>query len=165
MITIKTYLSIEELEKKLKTETNIYTIKKICILVDALRNKRTAKELSNNHNLPYDTVRHFISDYNRFGPKVLKSKRKSKRPRAYMTLEEEKSFLESFITKAEKGEITTQKEIKEAYEKKIGKSVHKSTISRLLKRHKWRKIVPRPKHPHSSKEEQDDFKKKASRRK
>jgi hypothetical protein len=37
--------------------------------------------------------------------------------------------------------------------------VHKSTISRLLKRHGWRKPVPRPVHPKAKPQAQTEFKK------
>jgi hypothetical protein len=37
--------------------------------------------------------------------------------------------------------------------------VHTSTISRLLKRHGWRKPVPRPIHPKAQAEAQQEFKK------
>jgi transposase len=41
----------------------------------------------------------------------------------------------------------------------VGQQVHKSTISRLLKRHGWRKPVPRPVHPKANPEAQAQFKK------
>jgi hypothetical protein len=37
--------------------------------------------------------------------------------------------------------------------------VNKSTISRLLKRHGWRKPMPRPVHPKAKAEAQEEFKK------
>ncbi|MFL5660184.1 MAG: winged helix-turn-helix domain-containing protein [Ktedonobacteraceae bacterium] len=41
----------------------------------------------------------------------------------------------------------------------MGHEVNKSTISRLLKRHGWRKPVPRPLHPKANPEAQAQFKK------
>jgi transposase len=41
----------------------------------------------------------------------------------------------------------------------VGHEVHKSTISRLLRRHGWRKPMPRPVHPKASPEAQEQFKK------
>ena len=111
-----------------------------------------------------NSVNNFISKYNRYGAKVLEDNRAKHRKRFYMTFEEEKIFLEQFLEESNKGMISTVKKIKLAYEKKIGKNVHKTTIYRLLKRHNWRKVVPRPIHPKSNKEEQEEFKKKVSKR-
>ncbi len=44
-------------------------------------------------------------------------------------------------------------------EAQVGHEVHKSTISRLLQRHGWRKPMPRPVHPQASAEVQEQFKK------
>ena len=51
-----------------------------------------------------------------------------------------------------------------AFEARIGHEVEESTIYRLLDRHGWRKLLPRPKHPKGSQEEQDSFKKTLRRR-
>ena len=81
-----------------------------------------------------------------------------------MSIEEETRFLQRFFNKTIMGEMTTVFEIKEAFEKRIGKTVHKSTIYRLLSRHGWRKVVPRPTHGEAYKKEQEEFKKNFSNR-
>ena len=55
-------------------------------------------------------------------------------------------------------------EVKVAFEARVGHEVEVSTIYRLLDRHGWRKLLPRPKHPKGSQEEQDHFKKTLRRR-
>ena len=69
-----------------------------------------------------------------------------------------------FFLRAERGEIATAEEIKRAFEAQVGHPVHKSTISRLLKRHGWRKPVPRPVHPKANPVAQAEFKKTSRRR-
>lgn len=64
-----------------------------------------------------------------------------------MSLEEEKEFLNNFKVKAEKGNIVSTNEIKIAYEKKVGHRIGGGQIYRVLKRNKWRKLMPRSKHP------------------
>src|SRR5204863_9284977 len=49
--------------------------------------------------------------------------------------------------------ITTIVHIKQAFEKRVGHEVDETTIYRLLERHQWRKLVPRPFHPKADKEE------------
>jgi Winged helix-turn helix len=73
----------------------------------------------------------------------------------YLTLEEERDFLRPYFERAAKGEIATVAQIKQDFEQKIGHAVHKTTIYRLLDRHEWRKLVPRPAHPKGNKEEQE----------
>ena len=80
------------------------------------------------------------------------------RNNAHMSREEEDRFLGAFLEKAESGGIVTIQEIKEAYERHIGKHVAESTVYRLLHRHGWRKVTPRTKHPKSDPEAQDEIK-------
>jgi transposase len=67
--------------------------------------------------------------------------------------------IRGFFSRAERGEIATAGEIQRAFEVQVGHEVNKSTISRLLKRHRWRKPVPRPVHPQAKAEAQEEFKK------
>ena len=63
------------------------------------------------------------------------------------------------MEKARAGGVLVVGEIKTAYEKKAGKQVPKSTVYRMLARHGWRKIAPRPKHPKAEIGVQEEFKK------
>jgi transposase len=76
-----------------------------------------------------------------------------------MTADEESSFLSSFLEKATRGEILMVREVKRAYEKAVEHTVPKSTIYRMLARHGWRKITPRPHHPKADVLLQEEFKK------
>lgn len=46
-------------------------------------------------------------------------------------------FINSYISRLEKGELVTIHDRQEDFEKLDGKKVHKTTIYRLLKRHGW----------------------------
>lgn len=59
-----------------------------------------------------------IPSYNRDGIQAIEIKSSDDRYHAYISEDEEKLFLEPFYQKAERGEITTAKEIKLAYEEK-----------------------------------------------
>jgi transposase len=69
-----------------------------------------------------------------------------------MSFEEEKELLEEFEKKAESGQIVEVSDILRAYENKLGRSVEKDhgRIYRVLKRHDFRKVMPRSKHPKSA---------------
>ena len=76
-----------------------------------------------------------------------------------MTAEEEEEFLRPFREKAPQGGIVEIREIKEAFETRIGATIPKSTIYRLLNRHGWRKVSPGKRHPKSDPVLQEELKK------
>jgi Winged helix-turn helix len=51
------------------------------------------------------------------------------------------------------------RELKIAYEEKIGHPTSDSTIYNLLARHEWRKLMPRPFHAQRDEEAQEAYKK------
>ena len=71
-----------------------------------------------------------------------------------MTYEEEEVILKRFSAAEEAGQIITVKEIKTAFDEKLGKDTGRGYIYMLLARHGWRKIKPRPKHPKKASEEE-----------
>src|SRR5260370_4668315 len=81
-----------------------------------------------------------------------------------MSLEQERSFLQPFFARAAHGEITTAEEIQRAFDPEVKHVVHITSIYRLLDRHGWRKLVPRPRHPKPTPDEQAAFKKTLPRR-
>lgn len=74
--------------------------------------------------------------------------------RRNLTDEEEVAFLEQFRSTAERGQIITVAEIAKAYDEQFGtKHASPSTVYYLIHKHKWRKVMPRSKHPNSADEE------------
>ena len=67
--------------------------------------------------------------------------------------EEESKLLDSFAEKAELGQIIEVKEIKAAYEEKVGHSIGGGQIYGVLARHGWRKVMPRSRHPKKADDE------------
>jgi transposase len=124
----------------------------------ALFTAEIAKILGWNVN----TVRVTQKDFIDRGAMALIEAKKGGRRRQLMTFEEEKAFLSKFMNDAQKGLVLVANEIKETLEKKLGRLVHKTTVYRMLHRHGWRKIVPRPGHPKRDKAAGDAFKKRAS---
>lgn len=115
-----------------------------------------------------NTVRAWHSRYLRLGEEVLLGEGRGGRRHQHLRFEEEEAFLESFREDAEHGGILVVSEIKLAYERKIGHTVPKSTVYRMLARHGWRKIAPRSRHPKGDPTAQEGFKKnslKSSRKK
>ena len=67
--------------------------------------------------------------------------------RRNLSIDEEKKLLSYFEEKANKGQLITVKEIEQEYIKLIGHSIGTGQIYKVLKRHNWRKVMPRSKHP------------------
>ena len=73
--------------------------------------------------------------------------------RRNMSVEEEADILQPFYVRAEKGEIIEISEIKKAYQQKVDHKISSSQIYYVLRRHGWRKIMPRSKHPKKATQE------------
>lgn len=70
--------------------------------------------------------------------------------RRNMSVEEEAALLEHFRLEAEAGHVVDVREIKAAYEEKVGHSIGGSQIYYVMKRQGWRKVMPRSKHPNKA---------------
>ena len=84
------------------------------------------------------TVRNLHSAFLRDGEAALKLSGKGGRYHAYLTEEEEASWLEGFRDAGENGGILEVGRIQAAFEEKVGRKVAKSTVYDLLHRHGWR---------------------------
>ena len=81
------------------------------------------------------------------------------RRRENISPEAETELLRGFTERAQRGDVIITREIWRAYEQQVGHQVPCSTISRLLQRHHWRKIVPGRVHPEAKVAVQEEFKK------
>lgn len=105
------------------------------------------------------TVRRIQESFAKHGASVFSTKPKGGRRRQNLSLGEEAEFLESFRHRAASGQVTVANEIHAALEARIGRRVAKSTVYRMLHRHGWRKVSPRPQHPKQDPEAVPAFKK------
>ena len=145
-----------QLQKKIKSS---WRVQQIQVIINAQRKNQSAEKLAAYSSLSKHRITQLLRAYNKHGIKIFETKGQGGRKYGYLSLEQEKEFLASFRKKAIAGEIITVALIQAAYEKKIGKQVAKSTVYRLLKRHDWRKVVPRPHHPKKDEKRQETFKK------
>lgn len=111
--------------------------------------------------LAESTVRRLHSDFLRQGMAIFDLSGRGGRRREIMTPSEETAFLQPFIEAGDAGGILEVGCIHEALCERVGRPVHRSVTYKLLHRHGWRKIAPRPRHPKADKEAQADFKKMA----
>ena len=92
---------------------------------------------------------------------IITDKRTSNNRR--MSIAEEAEFLEQFVELAEAGQIITVEGILRKFEERTGKESNTSTIYKLLKRHGWRKVKPRPRHPGKASDEEIESSKKLTK--
>ena len=151
------HVSVEEVKARMIHDTNPLYRQRWIIIYQALVDPREAKDIAKHTGVSVSTVHKLISTYNRQGVSAVETKGKGGRYNAYLTIEEERDLLTPFFERAERGELTTVAQIKHIFEKRGGHEGDETTIHRLLKRQKWRKLVPRPFHPQADKEEQELF--------
>ncbi len=70
-----------------------------------------------------------------------------------LPVEKEREILSRFEKRAEAGQEVTVMEIKAAFDEARGKDTGRGYIYMVLKRHGWRKVMPRSKHPQAASEE------------
>jgi transposase len=81
------------------------------------------------------------------------------RHRQHLSLAPEQELLTQFNEVATQGGLWEARTVRDAYRKILGHPVAKSTVYRLLARHGWRKLAPRPRHPKADPSVQKVFKK------
>jgi len=161
---IETDFSESELIGKIKQTVGFWRVQKWLIIYNAVNYPRKAEDIAHHLALSVSLVHKTISEFKKNGAKSIETIGKGGRKNSYLTFDEEKKFMDSFIKQAQIGQIATASEIKGAFENRIGEKVHKTTIYRLLERHHWRKVVPLPFHPKQDKKAQEEFKKTSAKK-
>jgi transposase len=133
----------------------------LCVWLRVER-EQTPKQIAKTLGWHVNTVRFTQQEFVRYGVEALREKSRGGRFHAAMTVEEEAEFLDEFAKRAGEGSILVVSEIRLALESRLGRKVAESTVYRLLARHGWRKVVPRPFHPKRDPEAAEAFKKGAT---
>jgi transposase len=118
----------------------------------------SSKDIAATLSMKAVGVRRVWSDYRKRGEEAIFVDRRGGRYNENMSEEEEKEFLAPFFENAKEGGILVVNEIKRTYEKKLRRSVPKSTVYEMLHRHGWRKVAPKPSHPQGDPVKREKFK-------
>src|SRR5215510_9027080 len=159
VIRVKPHLTLEDIDARLKHLHDFWRIRRWLVIRHALVEPTPAKDIACRLGLSVFTVRDLIEAYNRQGPDALETTGKGRRQHAYLSVDAERTVLAPFLKESQAGHLAIARPIKKAFEDAIGHRVATSTIYRLLHRHHWRQVVPRPKNPRSSQEAQATLKK------
>ena len=148
-INAEEYQKIEEAEKRCKDKR---TSKKLTVLLIRFSGVSIA-ETAQRMNCSERKVARLISKYKKQGlEEFMRSKYVGGNHRS-LSEAEEKEILAPFEKMADEGHMVTAQEIKKVFDKRIGKDTGRGYIYMLLKRHGWRKVMPRAKHPKKADEE------------
>ena len=122
---------------------------------------RTNKEISNATGYNPNYICEIVKDYIEGGIEKLTNDGRKGGNNRNLSTEEEVALIKKFTDSAIKGEVITVEEIATAYDKVCGKE-HKSQscVYYLLKKHNWRRVTPKKRHPKKASEAQIDASKK-----
>ena len=155
--------TIERLAERLKRAGSHSEYQRIqCVLIRATLGS-SAAEIAQLLGWSTATVHVMHSRWAKEGEAIFELRGRGGRRHQYLTPEEEEQLLAPFVARANAGGMLTVAEIQRAYQERSGREVASSTVYRLLDRHGWRKVVPRPRHPKADVAAQAVFKKTAPR--
>ena len=155
--------TVERLAERLKRAQSHSEYQRIqCVLIRATLGS-TAAQIAQLLGWSVATVHVMHSRWAKEGEAIFDVRRRGGRRHQRLTLEQEQELLALFVQRAHDGGMLTVAEIEQAYRDRSSKEVALSTIYRLLERHGWRKVAPRPRHPKADVAAQVAFKKTASR--
>ena len=110
--------------------------------------------------VPVVSVWRWVGRYNRGGPQALGPSRRGGRHRGHFASRaQEASALAALEPRALVGDLLTAGPIRQVLEQAAGHRLPSSTLYRLLARQDWRKLAPRPRHPRTTPDALEAYKK------
>lgn len=157
-ITEEEYKAIVAKEKEIKDKNISNRLKVLIMRYEGLKDREIAERLG----LHKTSISAMCMRYMREGLEEYARNKYTSHNRL-LSEEEETAILERFRKEAEAGHEVTVKEIKAEFDKACGKDTGNVYIYKVLKRHNWRKVMPRPKHPKAANKEVCDASKKLTK--
>lgn len=147
-----------QIDALLKRSTSVWEYRRLqCISLR--RFGMQARDVAKIVSLHEDSVLHIWSKFQRGGVDAVLGERRGRvRAAARWNREEERAFLQPFLDRADRGTLTTVREIYMTHCERVGKKIDPTVTYRLLERHGWRKVVPRQRHPKADRAAQATFK-------
>ena len=154
--------TVARLAERLKQASSHSEYQRIqCVLIRATLGS-SAAQIAQLLGWSTATVHVMHSRWVKEGDAIFDVRGRGGRRRQLLSVEQEQELLAPFVERAAAGGMLTVAEIQAALQEELGKLVAPSTVYRLLGRHGWRKVVPRPKHPKANVAAQAAFKKTSS---
>ena len=153
------HYSDEELRTILNSQTEIRAFRDWQIIYSVQTNPgKKSEEIASILGIKKSKVLQVIQLYNKQGIKwrIYGNWGGRRAERCHLSLEKECELLSTIENDALNGCILIYKQIKSKVEEKLGKQVSDDYLWDLFSRHHWKKKVPRPSHPKSDKQEQEE---------
>jgi transposase len=131
-----------------------------------LASKRTfsGTQIADILGVSVPAVWRWVGQYNHAGPQGLVRKGRGGRRWGFLDLAKERQLLADLLEQASQGQVLTAKQLLPAINARLKREVSLAYVYRLLHRHQWRKIQPRPRHVKADPLAVDAFKKASGRR-
>jgi transposase len=137
------HLPKEAVQQRMQGEQRLWRRQRWEIIYQALTAPRKAEDIARTVGVSLTTVHRVIATYKQGGVAAIETPGKGGRRHQYLTLEQERAFLQPFLARAARGEMATVAEVQRAFEEVVKQPVAPSTIARLLDRHGWRQLGAR----------------------
>ena len=147
-ISLEQVKEVQEARKTIKDKQVDKRLWAVQLRGEGKKNEEIAEHLETST----DMISRWVCEFAKGGIEALMPKQRSGRPRN-ISHEEEASLLEGFAKLAEAGQIIEVSDIEKAYQEKVGHRIGTGQIYYVLKRHGWRKVMPRSKHPNKASDE------------
>lgn len=137
--------------KAMRGEHPGHVIKRLIALKLTIVDGLSSEAAGKHAGLHTTSVNRNIRMYRHEGIEAIIGKRHDHGNR-YMSVEEEAEFLLTFRKRGESGQVIEVSEIHRAYQEAVGHRVTRNAIYYMLNKHKWRKVMPRSRHPKKASE-------------
>ena len=156
-ISTEEYEAIKQAEKETKDKK---TSTRLRILMWRYEGKKV-KEIAEITGMRINSISQLCRRYKEQGLEEFKRNKYTSHNRA-LTAEQEQAILDEFEEVADAGQEVTVQEIKAAFDQVRGKDTGRGYVYDVLKRHGWRRVSPRSRHPKAANEEACEASKKLS---
>ena len=151
-----------ELEAARKKNKNKNVEKRLkALILFAGGHKR--EEIARQTGFAKSYISEIVAKYIKFGMEAITGNN-YRGNRRNMSIAQEAEFLAAWRQRAEQGEMIEVSEIKNAYCERVGHSIGGQQIYLVLRRHGWRKVMPRSQHPNKASDEAIEASKKLTSR-
>ena len=146
-ISADEYQQIKEYEAHTRDKAISRRLKAIMLRYEG----KTIAEIGKMLELHPSTVTNMCARYKKEGLKEYARNKYTSHNRN-LNYEQEENALKRAEERAKKGQSITVREIREELERELGRKSEVSYVYKVLKRHEWRKVMPRSRHPKAADE-------------
>jgi transposase len=143
---IAPWFSVEQLRAWMQEAPDTDSLRRRLAIWLTVLGPYPARQIAGMLGVSTQAVWKWVGEYNRLGPDGLDRQGRGGRRWALLTIEEEMALLARWEARAQAGDVVTAKQLHAEVAAAVGRDVSLAYVYRLLHRHHWRKVAPRPRH-------------------